>query len=131
LSSKVGLSAPDFKYNFFPVCYCGDDSGQQLIHVLEQHMEDIKNPLKEYLFRKYRDSWSALEQKLCQCPNRQEHHDNCEFKKTRNLVVDEYVHIPILGYNSGKYEQSDWSRFRKYQDLSDHVPLILHLWWNT
>jgi hypothetical protein len=91
-----GWSAPDFKYNFSPVCYCSDDSGQQLIHVLEQHMEDIKNALKEYLFRKYRDSWSALEQKLCQCPNRQEHHDNCEFKETHNLVVDEYVHIPMV-----------------------------------
>jgi len=85
----------DFSYKFIPLIYCGEDSGQQMIKRLEEEAEIISQALKSYLFSQYAIEWSILENS-----------DKCKFQTLKIKIIKDFCKIPILGFNSGKYDMT-------------------------
>ncbi|PRP75210.1 hypothetical protein PROFUN_15852 [Planoprotostelium fungivorum] len=52
----------------------------------------------------------------CRCGHCRQHKKDCKYIVTKCLIMKEYLSIPILGYNSGKYDLT-FTYMQKY-DIS-------------
>jgi len=76
---------------------------------LELEAKTISQALKLFLFLQYATNWTKLEKAFkdsedCKCE--QDHTDNCKFQRTKINIIKDFCKIPILGFNSGKYDMT-------------------------
>lgn len=102
-----GWSAPDFDYKFEPVIYCGEDCSATFVRLLEERQLAITEALKKYfIMGKFGPHLGRLKRELCTCADSNNHDGKCKYVMNRNLVIQDITKIPILGFNSGKYDMT-------------------------
>jgi len=102
-----GWSAPDFQYKFETITYCGPDAEKKFVEVLRKISKTVKTEIIGHMFTKYKHELSVAEEKFCNCNNQEEHIRGCKWRDIRNKVILGYGRIPILCFNSGKYDMND------------------------
>ena len=98
------LHCSDPKYP--PVQYCGINAAKVFI----QHLDDLHDKVVEDLQLKFKHAYKTqindLYKKLCTCVNKKQHQPGCKAQVIMCKLYKEYLQIPIIGFNSGKYDMT-------------------------
>lgn len=118
-----GHTAPGFNYQFPPVLHVGHDCAKKMMDCLVQHQKHITEALKEHMFRQYKVEWRALEKEyrdkgLCLCDGFNKHEGKCLFHMKKIQILMEYCSIPIVGFNSGKYDMTFATQCMTHNEMS-------------
>jgi hypothetical protein len=106
--------------------YCGPDAGRCFVDHLNTIHDPLTGLLKTHFWKHHNKQMAVIETQKCSCqytlqhrpwckettstdqPCRcghcRQHKKGCKYIVTKCLIMKEYLSIPILGYNSGKYD---------------------------
>jgi len=85
------------------------NAGKLFVETLENKMEELKNKLDESFKQKFKLNIMELFKTKCKCMKKKsiyqtDHETKCEAKKIYKRLLQEHRQVPVIGFNSGKYD---------------------------
>ncbi|PRP73041.1 hypothetical protein PROFUN_17031, partial [Planoprotostelium fungivorum] len=84
--------------------YCGPDAGRHFVDHLNSIHDSLTDLLKTHFWKHHNKQMAVIETQKCSCQYTLHRSWCCKYIVTKCLIMKEYLSIPILGYNSGKYD---------------------------